>query len=34
MARTLEEMAFLNITLNASNGWPWQTAWKLTGPTG
>ena len=34
MARTLEEMAFLNITLNAANGWPWQSAWKLVGPTG
>jgi 8-hydroxy-5-deazaflavin:NADPH oxidoreductase len=34
MARTLEEMAFLNITLNATNGWPWQSAWKLLGPAG
>lgn len=34
MARTLEEMAFLNITLNARNGWSWQTGWKLFGPTG
>jgi NADPH-dependent F420 reductase len=34
MARTLEEMAFLNITLNAVNGWPWQSGWKLVGPTG
>ena len=33
MARSLEEMAFLNITLNASNGWPWQSGWKLVGPT-
>jgi 8-hydroxy-5-deazaflavin:NADPH oxidoreductase len=33
MARTLEEMAFLNIGLNASNGWAWQSAWKLVGPT-
>jgi 8-hydroxy-5-deazaflavin:NADPH oxidoreductase len=33
MARTLEEMAFLNISLNASNGLPWQSAWKLVGPT-
>jgi predicted dinucleotide-binding enzyme len=33
-ARTLEEMAFLNITLNATNGWPWQTAWQLVGPRG
>jgi NADPH-dependent F420 reductase len=34
MARALEEMAFLNITLNAGNGWPWQSGWKLVGPTG
>lgn len=33
MARSLEEMAFLNISLNATNGWPWQSAWKLVGPT-
>jgi predicted dinucleotide-binding enzyme len=33
MARTLEEMAFLNITLNAGNGWVWQTGWQLAGPT-
>jgi predicted dinucleotide-binding enzyme len=32
-ARTLELMAFLNITLNARNGWPWQSGWKLLGPT-
>jgi predicted dinucleotide-binding enzyme len=34
MARSLEELAFLNITLNATNGWAWQSAWKLVGPTG
>lgn len=34
MARALEEMAFLNISLNARNGWSWQSAWKLVGPTG
>lgn len=33
MARALEEMAFLNISLNARNGWPWQSAWTLLGPT-
>jgi predicted dinucleotide-binding enzyme len=33
MARALEEMAFLNITLNATRGWPWQSGWKLVGPT-
>jgi 8-hydroxy-5-deazaflavin:NADPH oxidoreductase len=32
MARALEEMAFLNITLNARNGWSWQSGWKLVGP--
>lgn len=34
MARSLEEMAFLNISLNASQGWSWQSAWALLGPTG
>ena len=33
MARSLEEMAFLNITLQIRNGWPWQAGWKLVGPT-
>jgi 8-hydroxy-5-deazaflavin:NADPH oxidoreductase len=33
MSRTLEEMALLNIVLNARNGWSWQTGWKLVGPT-
>lgn len=33
LARSLEEMAFLNITLNATNGWAWQSAWQLVGPT-
>ncbi|MET8174717.1 NADPH-dependent F420 reductase [Streptomyces clavifer] len=33
MARALEEMAFLNISLNAGNGWAWQTGWALLGPT-
>jgi predicted dinucleotide-binding enzyme len=28
-ARYLEGMAFLNISLNASNGWDWTSAWKL-----
>ncbi len=32
-ARYLEGMAFLNISLNAANGWSWQTGWKLLGPT-
>jgi 8-hydroxy-5-deazaflavin:NADPH oxidoreductase len=33
LARALEEMAFLNIALNATNGWAWQSAWQLVGPT-
>ncbi|MDX8035413.1 NAD(P)-binding domain-containing protein [Lentzea sp. BCCO 10_0856] len=33
MARALEELAFLNITLNARNGWAWQSGWRLAGPT-
>jgi NADPH-dependent F420 reductase len=32
-ARALEYMAYLNISLNAANGWPWQSGWKLVGPT-
>ncbi len=31
-ARYLEGMAFLNIALNAQNGLPWQSGWKLVGP--
>jgi predicted dinucleotide-binding enzyme len=34
MARALEGMGMLNIALNMSNNWPWQTGWKLLGPTG
>lgn len=34
MARSLEEMAFLNISLNAREGLSWQSAWKLVGPLG
>jgi predicted dinucleotide-binding enzyme len=33
MARSLEELAFLNITLNARHGWSWQSGWRLAGPT-
>lgn len=33
MARALEGMATLNIYLNMNHGWPWQTGWKLLGPT-
>lgn len=32
-ARGLEELAFINIGLNAANGWAWQSAWTLVGPT-
>jgi predicted dinucleotide-binding enzyme len=32
MARSLEEMAFLNIALNARNGWSWQSGWTLAEP--
>ena len=32
-ARYLEGMAYLNIALNANNGWAWGTGWKLVGPT-
>jgi NADPH-dependent F420 reductase len=32
-ARSLEELAFLNISLNAANGWTWQSAFALVGPT-
>jgi len=34
MARTLEELAFLNISLNATRGWSWQSAFRLVGPQG
>ncbi len=32
-ARALEEMAFLNISLNATHGLPFRSAWQLVGPT-
>ncbi len=32
MARALEELAFVNISLNAGNGWAWQSAFRLVGP--
>ncbi len=31
-ARYLEGMGYLNIALNARNGWSWQSGWKLVGP--
>lgn len=32
-ARALEELAFLNISLNAGNGWVWENHFQLVGPT-
>lgn len=32
VARYLEGMAFINIALNARNGWSWKSGWKLVGP--
>ena len=32
-ARALEGMGTLNIALNMTNGWPWQSGWKLVGTT-
>lgn len=32
VARYLEGMGFINIALNARNGWSWQSGWKLVGP--
>ena len=29
VARTLEGMAWINISLNMEHGWPWQSAWRL-----
>ena len=34
MARQLEGMAWLNISLQMKNGWSWQAGWKLVGPEG
>jgi 8-hydroxy-5-deazaflavin:NADPH oxidoreductase len=34
MARWLEATAYLNIALQARNGWSWQAGWKLVGPAG
>ena len=32
MARALEAMALLNISLQIQHKWPWQNGWKLVGP--
>ena len=34
MARALEAMALLNILMQIQHGWPWQSGWKMIGPTG
>ncbi len=34
MARALEALAFLNISLQMRHGWSWQSGWKLVGPEG
>jgi len=34
MARHLEGMAWLSISLQMKNGWSWQAGWKLVGPEG
>lgn len=34
MARVLEGMAWIHITLQMEHGWPWESAWKIVGPTG
>jgi NADPH-dependent F420 reductase len=33
MARAMEALALLNITLQIRNNWPWQAGFKLVGPT-
>ena len=33
LAAALEDLALLNIGLNARQGWAWQSGWKLVGPT-
>jgi NADPH-dependent F420 reductase len=30
-AQQLEQLAFLNIALNATNGWSWESGWRLAG---
>jgi len=34
MSRALEAMGMLNVLLQIKHKWPWQSGWKLTGPTG
>lgn len=33
-ARSLEHLAYLNVSLNARYGWSWSSGWKLLGDTG
>ena len=33
MARALEGMGLLHILLQIKHNWPWQSGWKLAGPT-
>ena len=33
MARVLEGMGLLNVLLQIKHSWPWQSGWKLSGPT-
>ena len=34
MARALEAMGLLNVLLQIKHKWPWQSGWKMAGPTG
>ncbi|HVD01257.1 MAG TPA: NAD(P)-binding domain-containing protein [Candidatus Dormibacteraeota bacterium] len=34
MARVLEGMGLVNISLQIANGWPWQSSFRLAGPAG
>ena len=34
MSRALEALAVLNMHLQVKHKWPWQSGWKLAGPTG
>jgi hypothetical protein len=34
VARALEALAWLNISLQMRHGWSWQAGWKLVGPEG
>jgi len=34
MARALEGMGLLHVLLQIKHNWPWQSGWKLAGPTG